>query len=150
MFAKCECLQCAGRIEFNATEFQEESRVNGFVFGQQVICPHCGELTTIYLESKLDQEPLPSAVQSEKVKPPLTTPIIRAQVRTTTSEGGCLPLIIGALFMVIPCIGPLIGSMIIVLNENAHKFPTYTCSKCGGKLASANARTCPWCKAQFF
>ena len=51
--ARCECLCCKGGIEFEPARFLEKMRTNLLVFGQEIKCPHCGRITSIYIENKL-------------------------------------------------------------------------------------------------
>jgi hypothetical protein len=51
--ARCECLCCKGGIEFEPAKFLEKLRTNLLVFGQEIKCPHCGRITSIYIENKL-------------------------------------------------------------------------------------------------
>lgn len=51
-FARCECYRCKGGIEFESSAFQEKFRTNLAIFGQGVQCPHCGRITSIYLNHK--------------------------------------------------------------------------------------------------
>jgi len=150
MFSRCECIYCNGGIEFEIAEFQPESSTRDFIFGQRIYCPHCGKITPIYLESRLKKKPPPLPVKPEnrqKIAPPA---IKRAQIITTHGESSLLKLGFGILILAVPCIGPLIGSMILVYNENAGKFTFLSCSNCGKKLPSDEIKTCPRCNAQFY
>ncbi|MGH7975808.1 MAG: hypothetical protein ACREDS_04105 [Limisphaerales bacterium] len=59
MISKCQCQSCSGEIEFDAAEFQESGRDAKWIFGQSVLCPHCGKETILYLPKSLETETPP-------------------------------------------------------------------------------------------
>jgi Tumour necrosis factor receptor stn_TNFRSF12A_TNFR domain len=54
MISKCQCQNCGGNVEFEASEFEESGRDATYVFGQSVSCSHCSTETILYLPKPPD------------------------------------------------------------------------------------------------
>jgi hypothetical protein len=49
MISKCECQHCAGAIEFEAADLERTGETPYRVLGQNIDCPHCGQVAQLYL-----------------------------------------------------------------------------------------------------
>jgi hypothetical protein len=49
MTSKCDCQQCSYPIEFEASEFLKTGETSYRILGQEVVCQHCQQSTSLYL-----------------------------------------------------------------------------------------------------
>jgi ssDNA-binding Zn-finger/Zn-ribbon topoisomerase 1 len=62
MISKCQCQNCGGNVEFEASEFELSGETSHRNLGQMVDCPHCNKPTQIYMN------------KAEFIAPPAMTP----------------------------------------------------------------------------